>query len=162
MSQDEKIGIEIVTTKIKIKIEKVIEYSKIKVPAHAKKNGGELVIKRNIEEMKKWSEDEISKIFDDQGNLKSFPSIKQLKLKNLHRRRKENDPGSRVDLIRRTKKLAAAALKLIFEDEKLSNSEFEIPNKIEINNMAKNLISEENIRSKFQKICIEYDRIRHY
>ena len=101
MSQDEKIGIEIVTTKIKIKIEKVIEYSKIKVPAHAKKNAGELVIKRNIEEMKKWSEDEISKIFDDQGNLKSFPSIQQLKLKNLHHRRKENDPGSRVDLIRK-------------------------------------------------------------
>ena len=112
--------------------------------------------------MKKWSEDEISKIFDDQGNLKSFPSIKQLKLKNLHHRRKENDPGSRVDLIRRTKKLAAAALKLIFEDEKLQNSEFEIPAKNELNRMAKNLISEENIRSKFQKICIEYDRIRHY
>ena len=44
MSQDEKIGIEIVTTKIKIKIEKVIEYSKIKVPANAKINAGELVI----------------------------------------------------------------------------------------------------------------------
>ena len=156
MSQDEKIEIEIVTTKIKIKIEKVIEYSRIKVPAHAKKNAGELVIKRNVEKIKKWSEDEISKIFDDQGNLKSFP------LKNLHHRRKENDPGFRVDVIRRTKKLAAAALKLIFEDEKLSNSEFEIPNKIEINKMAKNLISEENIRSKFQKQCIEYDRVRHY
>ena len=162
MSQDEKVGIEIVTSKIKIKIKKLINFSKSKVPPHAKENAGELVIKRNLEEMKKWSDDEISEIFDDQGNLKPLPSIKQLKLTSRHNRRKPNDPGSRVDLIRKTKTLAAAALKLIFEDEKLENSEFEIPNKNELKRMAKELISEENIRKKFKNSFIEYDRVRHY
>jgi len=162
MSQDEKIGIEIVTSKIKIKIKKVINFSKTKVPASSKENAGELVIKRNLDEMKKWSDDEISEIFDGQGNLKPLPSIKQLKLKGRHNRRKPNDPGSRVDLIRRTKTLAAVALKLIFEDEKLENSEFEIPSKNELKRMAKELISEENIRKKFKKSFIEYDRVRHY
>lgn len=162
MSQEEKVETEIVTEKIKIKIKKVIRYSKNKVPSNAKENAGELLIKRYLDEMKKWSDDEISAIFDDQGNLKGLPSFKQLKLKNLHNRRTPNDPGSRVDLIRKTKKLAAAALKLLFEDEKLRNSEFEVPGKNELKRMAKELISEENIRKKFKKSFIEYDRVRHY
>ena len=148
MSQDEKVGIEIVTAKIKINIKKVINFSKNKVPPNAKENAGELVIKRNLEEMKKWSDDEISEIFDDQGNLK----------RRRKRSWKPSDPGSRVDLIDKTKKLAAAALKLIFEE----NSEFEIPSKNELKRMAKELISEENIRKKFKNCFIEYDRVRHY
>ena len=152
MSQDEKVGIEIVTAKIKIKIKKVINFSKNKVPPNAKENAGELLIKRNLEEMKKWSDDEISEIFDDQGNLK----------RRRKRSWKPSDPGSRVDLIRKTKTLAAAALKLIFEDEKLENSEFEIPSKNELKRMAKELISEENIRKKFKKSFIEYARVQRY
>ena len=98
--------------------------------------------------MKKWSDDEISEIFDDQGNLK----------RRRKRSWKPSDPGSRVDLIDKTKKLAAAALKLIFEE----NSEFEIPSKNELKRMAKELISEENIRKKFKKSFIEYARVQHY
>ena len=148
MSQDEKVGIEIVTAKIKINIKKVINFSKNKVPPNAKENAGELLIKRNLEEMKKWSDDEISEIFDDQGNLK----------RRRKRSWKPSDPGSRVDLIDKTKKLAAAALKLIFEE----NSEFEIPSKNELKRMAKELISEENIRKKFKKSFIEYARVQRY
>ena len=148
MSQDEKVGIEIVTAKIKINIKKVILFSKNKVPPSAKENAGELLIKHNLEKMKKWSDDEISEIFDDQGNLK----------RRRKRSWKPSDPGSRVDLIDKTKKLAAAALKLIFEE----NSEFEIPSKNELKRMAKELISEENIRKKFKKSFIEYARVQRY
>ena len=73
-----------------------------------------------------------------------------------------NDPGSRVELIRKTKKLVLASLKLIFEDEQLGNSQFEIPDELELKNMTEELMSEENIRYKFQKVFVEYDRVRHY
>ena len=74
----------------------IIHYSKKKVPANAKENAGKLQIKCNLEEMKKWSYNQISEIFDSQGNLKgNFKQMKgQIKSSNA------NDPGSRVDLIR--------------------------------------------------------------
>ena len=172
---------------------KIIEYSKKKVPVNAKENAGELLIKCNLEKMKKWSYVQILEIFDSQGNLKEH--LKQIKCQRKSSQsckmaRKSNcvsceiaifsqfhnfsqsiynpksstgnDPGSRVELIRKTEKLVLASLKLIFEDEQLGNSQFEIPDELELKNMTEELMSEENIRYKFQKVFVEYDRVRHY
>ena len=87
---------EINVTKIQIKMNKIIHYSKKKVPANAKENAGELLIKCNLEEMKKWSYIQISEIFDSQGNLKGHFKQMKGKIKSSN----ANDPGSRVDLIR--------------------------------------------------------------
>ena len=75
---------------------KIIHYSKKTVPANAKENAGELLIKCNLEEMKKWSYIQISEIFDSQGNLKGHFKQMKGKIKSSN----ANDPGSRVDLIR--------------------------------------------------------------
>ena len=87
---------EINVTKIQIKMNKIIHYSKKTVPANAKENAGELLIKCNLEEMKKWSYIQISEIFDSQGNLKGHFKQMKGKIKSSN----ANDPGSRVDLIR--------------------------------------------------------------
>ena len=73
-----------------------------------------------------------------------------------------DNPVSRVDMVKSTRKHTIAALKLVFKDEQLRNSEFEMPSKLDLKQMANALISEENIRNKFEKSFIEYDRVRHY
>ena len=74
---------------------KIIHYSKKKVPLNAKENAGKLQIKCNLEEMKKWSHIQISEIFDSQGNLKGFQNMRDKRKSST-----ANDPGFRVDLIR--------------------------------------------------------------
>ena len=121
-------------------------------------NKGELVIERNLYCMKKWSEDELPEIFDDEGKLKHLLSNK------LHSRggRKAlpmtaNHIGSRVDMVESTRKHTTLALKLIFSDGKFHNPEIEMPSQRKLGKMARDLISEENIRNKFENCFIEYD-----
>ena len=79
----------------------------------------------------------------------------------IERRRKAlpmtaNNPGSRVDMVESTRKRTIDALKLIFRDEKLHNSEVKkVPSQIKLARMARDLISEENIRYKFEYCFIE-------
>ena len=54
--------------KIEIRMEKILEQNTMRL--NSGPNEGQLVIERNLDYMKKWSEDEISEIFDDEGILK--------------------------------------------------------------------------------------------
>ena len=130
-------------------------------------NEGQLVIERNLDYMKKWSENEISEIFDNQGKLKSRRSNKLNSRETMDRGRIErrckalpmtaNNPGSRVDMVESTRKHTINALKLIFRDEKLHNSEVKkVPSQLKLGKMARDLVSEENIRNKFEDCFIEY------
>ena len=118
---------------------------------------GQLVIERNLDYMKKWSGDEISEIFDDEGQLKSLLSNKLSKKRRRALSMTENH-GSRVDMVQSTRKHTINALKLIFSYEKFNNSEIKkVPSQIILGKMARDLISEENIRNKFENCFIEYD-----
>ena len=143
--------------KIKIEIEKVLHYGKRKI--NFGEDADKLIIARNMDCMKKWTETEISDIFDG-GNLKltnygwrSLPSIKRKSIT-------ANDPLARTELVRSTRKHVMEALKSIFADEQLEDSE--MPKKPDYQRMAKELISEENIRNNFENSFIEYDRLRKY
>ena len=155
MSQEEKAETKIVTTTVKIHLAKMYCVSSGK---NAGKNQTvELsrrcrYIQRNLKCMKRWSEDDISKIFTDEGRLKRYSR----KVAN-YRTFKSNNTGARVDIVKNTRKLTIAALNLHFKDEKLKNSEFVMPSKLDLKKMAKKLISEQNIRNKFQKY-IEYQK----
>ena len=151
--------------KIEISMEKILEQNTRRL--NSGPNEGQLVIERNLDYMKKWSDDEISEIFDNQGKLKSRLSNKlnsreTMDRGRIERRRKAlpmtaNNPGSRVDMVESTRKRTIDALKLIFRDEKFQNSEVKkVPSQIKLARMARDLISEENIRYKFEYCFIEY------
>ena len=151
--------------KIEITMEKILEQNTRRL--NSGPNEGQLVIERNLDYMKQWSDDEISEIFDNQGKLKSRLSNKlnsreTMDRGRIERRRKAlpmtaNNPGSRVDMVESTRKRTIDALKLIFRDEKFHNSEVKkVPSQIKLARMARDLISEENIRYKFEYCFIEY------
>ena len=145
--------------KIEITMEKILEQNTRRL--NSGPNEGQLVIERNLDYMKKWSEDEISEIFDDEGQLRHVLSDKlhsreRIKKGRVISRRRAlpmtaNHYGSRVDMVESTRKHTINALKLIFRDE-FHNSEIK-----KLGKMAQDLISEENIRNKFENCFIEYD-----
>ena len=136
---------------------KVLHYSKNKISSGV--DSGKLMIVRNLDCMKKWTEEEISEIFDDEGNLKLIGRSKRSVGGGKRLSLTSNDPGARADLVRNTKKGVIAALKKIFADEKLEDSE--MPKKPEYQRMAKELISVENIRDKFEESFVEYSPARN-
>ena len=133
MNQEEKIGDEITETSVEIPM--TIES----------------VINRNVDFMKNWSDSDISRLFCRDGKLRSFR-----KKFSENRTFSENLSAYRVDLVQRTRKLTVAALRLVFEEEKMFNPYFKIPTKVECTRIANDLISEENIRSKFDLNVIVY------
>ena len=143
-------------------MEKILEQNTMRFTSGPKQ--GQLVIERNLDHMKKWSENEISEIFDDEGQLKHLLSNK-LRTSNKKTSSKlralpltANHYGSRVDMVESTRKHTINALKLIFRGEKFHNSEIKkVPSQIKFRKMARDLISEENIRNKFENCFIEYD-----
>ena len=137
--------------KIKIEIEKVVHYSKRKV--NLGKDADKLIISRNMDCMKGWTEAEISESFFGKYWRRKFIPSKE-------RPKTAKDPVARAELVRSTRKLVIEALKFIFADEELEDSE--MPKKPDYQRMAKELISEENIRNKFKNSFIEYDRLRKY
>ena len=136
-------------------MEKILDYSSRKLTSGP--NEGKLVIERNLDYMKTWSEDEISEIFDDEGQLKRLLSNK-LSKKRRRALSMTANCGSRVDMVKSTRKHTISALKVIFRDEKFQNSEIKkVPSQLKLGKMARDLISEENIRNKFENCFIEYD-----
>ena len=133
---------------IRLPISKILAYS------YHKLNTGQLTMERNLDCMKQWSEEEISEIFNDKGYIKG----------NLSKRKKgrsglevtANHCGARVVMVKSTRRHTIAALRKIFKEEKL------VPSKSEYERMARDLISEENIRNKFVNCSIEYDSDRYY
>jgi len=145
--------------KIKIPLEKILEYSLRRSTSGP--NEGQLVIERNLDCMKTWSEDEISEIFDDEGKLKLLLSNKLNSKEHRDKGRIKRgckalpitakNYGSRVDMVKSTRRFTIHALKLIFRDEQFQNSEIKkVPSQIKLGKMARDLISEENIRNKFK------------
>ena len=136
-------------------MDKILEQNTMRFISGPKQ--GQLVIERNLDFMKKWSENEISEIFDEEGQLKHLLSNK-LSKKRRRALSMTANCGSRVDMVKSTRKHTISALKLIFRDEKFHNSEIKkVPSQIKFRKMARDLISEENIRNKFENCFIEYD-----
>ena len=159
MSQEEKAKTKTVTTKVEVTMRQILQSSTAKLSSGV--DAGKNIIARNLSCMKKWSADDITKIFNDEGNLKSF-SGKYARKQRKSSSMTADNPVSRVDMVKSTRRHTIAALKLVFKDEQLQNSEFEMPSKLDLKRMANELISAENIRNKFEKSFIEYDRVRHY
>ena len=162
MCQEEKAETKIVTTKVEVTMRQVLQSSTATLSSG--EDAGKNIIARNLSCMKKWSADDISKIFNDEGNLKSFSRkyIRKQRKSSGQRSMTADNPAARFDMVKSTRKHTIAALKLVFKDEQLQNSEFEMPSKMDLKRMANELISVENIRNKFEKTFIEYDRVRHY
>ena len=103
------------------------------------------VVKRNCEFMKKWSSNEIAEIFKKNGRLRSsYPA-------NI---------SPHVNLVKRTRELAVLCLQLLFEESVYSG--FRLPTKAECTKLAHEIISEENIRNKFNQSIIIDVRLRPY
>ena len=129
-------------TKIEIDMKQVLLYSKLTVKSGT--DAGKLVLKRNLDCMKEWTDDEISEIFDRNGNLKGTKRLK-----------------TRSNLVKTTRFHTITALRLIIK-EKLQDSRFEMPDQKEFKRMAKDLVSEENIRHAFEETSIIYNPYQTY
>ena len=128
------------------KVEDEITFLSVEIPMTI-----ESVINRNVDCMKNWSDSDISKLFQRDGKLRSYR-----KGFSKNRTFSENLSAYRVNLVQRTRKLTVAALRLVFEEEKSFNPYFKIPTLVECTRIANDLISEENIRSKFDLNVIVY------
>ena len=148
---------ETVQTIVEIPMQKILEFSK----ADSDDDAGEAVIEENLNKMKEWSDDDISEVFRSNGKLKGFPMRMSLSPKSRVDRVRRNSftrkhPGYRTNVVKKTRKLTKAALRSIFKEEKLNDSKFKMPSERKCAKMANELISEENIRNKFDDCIIVY------
>ena len=135
-----------------ITIDEIAEYSTRKV--FGGPDDGKLAMKRNLECMKNLSDEEISKIFKANGNLRTLNSNRRNRYRwhcrnRTYRWLTDKNPAARTDMVKSTRKHAIFALKMFFEEETQQNTDFKMPNKLEIRQLANKMISEENIRHKF-------------
>ena len=140
--------------KIEINIEQVLLHSKLTVKSG--EDAGKLVLARNLDCMKEWTDEEISEIFNADGYLKE-----KRRTKGSEKRRTSNNPHARYNLVKSTRYHTIAALRRIVK-EKLQDSEFKMPSNIEFKRMAGDLISEENIRHAFEESFIVYNPFQIY
>ena len=103
------------------------------------------VVKRNCGFMKKWSDNEISEIFRIDGYLTSYHPAHIL---------------PRINLVKRTRELTAHCLQLLFEE--IIYSGFRLPTRSECSKLANEIISEKNIRNKFNQTIIISVQLRPY
>ena len=132
-------------TKIEIDMKQVLLYSKLTVKSG--EDAGKLVLERNLDCMKNWTDDEISEIFNDDGNVK--------RTKNKIRSVTANNVFARSNMVQKTRFHTILALRKIIK-EKLQNSELKMPSNAEFKKMARDLISEENIRNAFEDSSIMF------
>ena len=135
-------------------IDEIAEYSKQKIISGP--DAGKFAMERNLESMKNWSDEEISEIFQGNGSLRSrfnhtyrWPSQWDLPRDRKRKWLTEKTPAARADMVKSTRKHAIFALKMFFEEETQQNTDFKMPKKLEIRQLANKMISEENIRHKF-------------
>ena len=151
--------------KIETNMKEVLYYSELFLYPTIKSgaDAGKQLIQRNLECMKKWSEDDFSRIFDEEGNLK-WPSRDTVRGKSIFCRTRNyssanNRACAKYDLVKNTRHYTMSILKLVFDHKNLR--EFEIPSELEFKRMARNLISVENIRNNFEMRVI-YDPEQYY
>ena len=139
------------TKVVEVSMYKLLQYSKTTVNVGA--DAGKTYMERNLSCMKKWSFDDIFKIFNGEGRLIGVSGIRKQRKSSLT----ANNSTARADMVKNTRKHAIASLKLIFEEEKLKNSEFEMPSKRNLKWMANVMISRKSILKKFKNITfVEY------
>ena len=164
MSQEPNFEKETFKTIVEIPISKIVEFSNTKLIRG--ENAGERVLEQNLAYMKKWSDEDISKIFRTNGSLRGFQTRLSLTSTGgrvrVRKTYPKTHPAFRANLVKRTRKLTVAALRLIFEEEKLYDSDFKKPTKLECKRMAKEMISEENIKNKFDQSVIVHAQVRTY
>ena len=137
--------------KIEIDLEQVLAYSKLTVKSG--EDAGKLILARNLDFMKGWTDDEISEIFDGDGYLKSTYRTKGSDT--------SNNPYVRSNLVKSTRFHTITALRKIVK-EKLQDSEFKMPSNVVFQYMAIDLVSEENIRHGFEESFIVYNPHQTY
>ena len=130
--------------------------SKHKLTVKSGEDAGKLVLARNLDCMKEWTDEEISEIFNGDGYLKT-----KRRTKGSEKRRTSNNPHTRCNLVKSTRYHTIAALRRIVK-EKLQDSEFKMPSNIEFKRMAGDLILEENIRHAFEESFIVYNPFQIY
>ena len=142
--------------KIAIDLNQVLLYSKLTVKSG--KDAGKLVLERNLDCMKNWTDEEISEIFNDNGYLtKNTRRPKGFRRDSFS----SNSPHARSILVKSTRHHTISALKKIIK-EKLEDSELKMPSNVEFKKMARDLISEENIRNAFEESVIVYNPFQIY
>ena len=105
----------------------------------------ESIVKRNCGFTKKWSDDEIAEMFRTDGKLVG------------------SHPASilpRINLVKRTRELAVLYLLSSFEE--YIPSGLRLPTKAECTKLAREIISEKNLRNKFNQTIIISVRLRPY
>ena len=125
-------------------------------------DAGKQIIQRNLECMKKWSDDDFSRIFDEEGSLK-WPRGTVRGIGIFCRTRNylsaNNRACAKYDLVKYTRQYTMSILELIFAHKNLRESE--MPSELEFKRMARDLISVENIRNNFEMRII-YDPEQYY
>ena len=98
MSQEEKVETKVVTTKVEVSMKKILHYSQATVNVGA--DTGKNYIARNLSCMEKWSPEDISKIFNGEGNLKGISNMKKQRKSSLT----ADNPTARADMVKNTRK----------------------------------------------------------
>ena len=152
--------------KIETNMKEVLYYSELiqsKLTIKSGADAGKQIIQRNLECMKKWSEDDFARIFDEEGNLKWPSRDTERSISIICRTRNylsaNNRACAKYDLVKNTRHHTMSILKLVFAHKNLR--EFEMPSELELKRMARDLISVENIRNNFEMRII-YDPEQYY
>ena len=152
--------------KIETNMKEVLYYSELiqsKLTIKSGADAGKQIIQRNLECMKKWSEDDFARIFDEEGNLKWPSRDTERSISIICRTRNylsaNNRACAKYDLVKNTRHYTMSILKLVFAHKNLR--EFEMPSELELKRMARDLISVENIRNNFEMRII-YDPEKYY
>ena len=137
--------------KIEIDLKQVLLYSKLTVKSGD--DASKLVLARNLDCMKEWTDNEISEIFNDDGNVK--------RTKRKSGSVTASNVFARSNMVQKTRFHTISALRKIIK-EKLEDSKLKMPSNAEFKKMARDLISEENIRHTFEESVIVYNPFQIY
>ena len=139
---------------VNITLGRIIENSNAKIAVGA--DAGKRIIERNLECMEKWTEDEVSEIFEGDEKvrfkLKNFGRGKSVKRKSLT----ENHPAARAAMVESTRKHMVKALEQIFKFEKRRDPGLRMPPRGQYMGIAMSFINEREIKNKeFNSGCVE-------
>ena len=139
---------------VNITLGRIIENSNAKIGVGA--DAGKRIIERNLECMEKWTEDEVSEIFEGDEKvrfkLKNFGRGKSVKRKSLT----ENHPAARAAMVESTRKHMVKALEQIFKFEKRRDPGLRMPPRGQYMGIAMSFINEREIKNKeFNSGCVE-------
>ena len=139
---------------VNITLGRIIENSNAKIGVGA--DAGKRIIERNLECMEKWTEDEVSEIFEGDEKvrfkLKNFGRGKSVKRKSLT----ENHPAARAAMVESTRKHMVKALEQIFKFEKRRDPGLRMPPRGQYMGIAMSFINEREIKNKeFNSGCVQ-------